>query len=77
MICADDIDFRSVNERKKQVLLTAAETVFLNRNLNENQDKTEHTVFERRNRNTKGFRNVKKVGTLLRDDEDIIRHKGW
>ena len=49
-------------------MLKTAEKVFPERNL-------KHTVLERGNRNTEAWRNIKKVGSLLGDAEDIIRRK--
>ena len=37
--------------------------------------KTEHTIIERGNNDTELWRNVKKVGSLLGDKEDINRRK--
>ena len=51
------------------------EKVFPSRNLKVNADKTEHTTLERGDRNTKSWRYVKKVGSLLGDAEDIMRRK--
>lgn len=67
MIYTDDID----NKRRKQIVLNATVTVFLTRNLKVNQNKTEHTVFEKRNRNTAVWINVK-VRILIGNAEDII-----
>lgn len=53
--------------------LNAAETVYLTRNLEVSQDKTEYTILKRGTIKIKGWRNVKKVETLFRDAEDIIR----
>ena len=40
-----------------------------------NENKTEHTLLQRGDRNTETWRNFKKVGSLLGSSEDIIRRK--
>ena len=74
-IYADDIDFTSDNIERKEIVLKTAEIIFPTRNLKINQDKTEHMVIERGNRNTERWINVKKVGSLIGDAEDIIWRK--
>ena len=74
-VYADDTDFISNNIEKKELIMKAVEKVFPERNLKINQDKTEQTEMERGNRNTESWRNIKKVGSLLGDSEDIIRRK--
>ena len=74
-IYADDTDFASKDKEEKDKTLKAAEKIFPTRNLKINEDKTEHTVIERGNHNTESWRNVKKVGSLIGDTEDIMRRK--
>ena len=44
-------------------------------NLKVNEDKTEYTTLKRGNRDTELWRNVKKLGSLLGDKEDVARRK--
>ena len=56
-------------------MIETPNAVFPSRNLKVNEDKTEHTFLQRGDCNTETWRNVKKVGSLLGDSEDIIRRK--
>ena len=62
---ADDTDFVSLDEDEKQSKLAAAERIFPTRNLKINEDKVEHTIIERGDRNTEKWRYLKKIGSLI------------
>ena len=76
MIYADDSDFPTENATRKQEVLDITYSVFPERNLKVNEDKTEHTLVKRGNsEDEKEWRNVKKLGSLLGDKEDVARRK--
>ena len=68
-------DFISKTKEEKSHIIGTVNAVFPSRNLKVNEDKTEHTFLQCRNWNTETWRNVKKVGFLLGDSEDIIQRK--
>ena len=74
-IYADDTDFSFKTKEEKNNMIETVNAVFPYRNLKINEDKTEHTFLQHGDRNTKTWRNVKKVGSLLGNSEDIIRRK--
>ena len=73
---ADDADFMTTEESTKNKLNNIVKDTLLEDNLVVNDTKTEHTIIERgKKRNEEEWRNVKKLGSLLGDGEDIIRRK--
>ena len=75
-IYADDADFMTTDENTNDKLNNMVKDVLLEDNLIVNETKTEHTIIERgKERNTEEWRNVKKLGSLLGDSEDIVRRK--
>ena len=52
MVYADDADFVTMNEGKRHAIVHSASETLLEDNLLVNDDKTEHTVLERGDRNT-------------------------
>ena len=60
---------------EKNNMTETVNAIFLSRNLKINEDKTGHTFPQRGDRNTKTWRKVQKVGSLLEDSDDIIRRK--
>ena len=56
-------------------MIETVNAVFPFRNLKVNEDKTENTFLQSGDRKTKTWKNVKKVGSLLGNSEDIIRRK--
>ena len=72
---ADDCDFINEDEGRRNIVVEIAADVLLRNNLQVNNDKTEHTVIERGNRNTEKWRYTKKLGSLLGDAEDIANRK--
>ena len=76
MAYADDCDLLTENEKTKTIIEKKATTILKEGNLHVNQTKTEHTLLKRK-KNTKDeiWRNVKKLGSLLGDREDIKRRK--
>ena len=75
MIYADDCDFLTLNETIKEKTVEKVSEVLGRHNLLVNDEKTEHVVLKRGDRNTELWRNVKKLGSLLGDKEDICRRK--
>ena len=75
MIYADDSDFATVQESKKDAVIREAPGTFEAENLLVNEEKIEETEIERGDRNTEMWRHVKKLGSLLGDSEDIARRK--
>ncbi len=74
-VYADDTDFISESEETGQLLTTHVSNILQSHNLKVNDTKTEHTIIQRGDRNTEIWRNVKKLGSLLGDAEDIQRRK--
>ena len=74
-IYADDADFITNNPYRKEKLLSIVKESLLKQNLKVNEAKTEITVLKRGDRNTEMWRNVKKLGSLIGDSEDILRRK--
>ena len=74
-VYADDTDFINEDEARRNVVVEIAAETLLTSNLQVNDDKTEHTVIERGDRNTERWRYVKKVGSLIGDAEDIANRK--
>ena len=72
---ADDADFITKDERRNRTLNNIFSDILLKDNLKSNTLKTEHTQIERGNNDTELWRNVKKLGSLLGDKEDINRTK--
>ena len=72
---ADDADFITKDERRNRTLNNIFSDILLKDNLKSNTLKTEHTQIERGNNDTELWRNVKKLGSLLGDKEDINRRK--
>ena len=66
----------TTEESTKNKLNNIVKDTLLEDNLVVNDTKTEHTIIERgKKRNEEEWRNVKKLGSLLGDGEDIIRRK--
>ena len=72
---ADDADFITKDEQRNCTLNNIFSDILLRDNLKSNTLKTEQTEIERGNNDTELFRNVKKLGSLLGDKEDIDRRK--
>ena len=72
---ADDADFITKDEQGNCTLNNIFSDILLRDNLKSNTLKTEQTEIERGNNDTELFRNVKKLGSLLGDKEDIDRRK--
>ena len=72
---ADDADFITKDEQRNYTLNNIFSNILLKDNLKSNTLKTEHTQIERGNNDTELWRNVKKLGSLLGDEEDINRRK--
>ena len=72
---ADDADFITKDERRNRTLNNIFSDILLKDNLKSNTLKTEHTQIERGNNDTELWRNVKKLGSLLGDKENINRMK--
>ena len=75
MIYADDIDILSTNQREKAKVLNIICEAFPDRNLQIKVDMTEHSILKRGKKKAKPWREVKKLGSLLGDKEDIARRK--
>merc|ERR1711867_154356 len=71
---ADDVDFITRNVHQDVQLIQDTLSKY---NLKVNADKTEYTIIRREtsDRNQETWRNSKKVGSLLGDQEDIKRRK--
>ena len=72
---ADDADFITKDEQGNCTLNNIFSDILLRDNLKSSTLKTEQTEIERGNNDTELFRNVKKLGSLLGDKEDIYRRK--
>ena len=72
---AYNTDFIFKTNEEKNNMTETVNAIFLSRNLKINEDKTGHTFLQRGDRNTKKWRKVEKVGSLLEDSDDIIRRK--
>ena len=73
---ADDADFRTEHLYLIDLIETKAPAILGKWNLQMNLNKSEFTHVEKRNnRNDEYWRNVKKLGSLLGDTEDVLRRK--
>ena len=79
MIYADDCDFITMEVRTKQYINDNADRILIQHNLLVNTDKTENTTLVRypgkNGAEKEKWRQVKKLGSLLGDREDIARRK--
>ena len=79
MIYADDCDFITMEVRTKQYINDNADRILIQHNLLVNTDKTENTTLVRHpgknGAEKEKWRQVKKLGSLLGDREDIARRK--
>ena len=77
IIYADDCDFVTQSELRKIKLNEIVSNTLKEDNLIVNNEKTEHTVIKRmeKNKNAEAWRHTKKLGSLLGDSEDIVRRK--
>ena len=69
MVYNDDIDILSkeeVNKVNKGKVVDTINNIFLERCLMINNDKTEHSLLKQGDKNTKIWRSVKKLGSLLK-----------
>ena len=72
---ADDGYFITKDQQRDKTLNEIFSDILLEDNLKSNTSKTEHTIIERGNNGTELWRNVKKLGSLQGDKEDINRRK--
>ena len=75
MIYADDADFIDTDKERDKHLNEVVPDVLGENNFKVNTNKTENTVIKRGDRIEESWRNVKKLGSLLGDSEDLIRRK--
>ena len=75
MIYAEGTDILSTDQRQKARVLNAICEVFPERSLQINADKIERTILKREKKKAELSREVKKLGSLLGDKEDITRWK--
>ncbi|XP_029656189.1 uncharacterized protein LOC115230104 [Octopus sinensis] len=76
LIYADDLDFITKDRKLIEIIMEKARTIFDKWSLNVNKEKTEITTVERMpTRIDEKWRNVRKLGSLLGDSEDITRQK--
>ena len=71
----NDADFITKDEQRNFIISNIYNDILLKDNLKSNTLKTEHTQIEHGNNNTKLWRNVKKLVSLLDNKEDINRRK--
>ena len=74
-IYADDADFINIYEFRDNKITNIVGPILREDNLKVNEDKSEHTKIQRSERNRELWRNVKKLGSLLGNDEDITNRK--
>ena len=75
MVYADDTDILNREQAEKDKALQTICEVFPTRDLKINNDKTEHTLLKRGEKKNEPWREVKKLGSLLGDQQDIARRK--
>ena len=75
LIYADDTDFLTRKVEIQERTINAATETLTEYNLKVNATKTEYTTLKRGDRNTETWREVKKLGSMLGDREDIARRK--
>ncbi|XP_029654042.1 uncharacterized protein LOC115227307 [Octopus sinensis] len=76
LIYADDLDFITENPKLIEIIMEKAKTILDKWSLKVNEEKTEITTVERMpTRIDEKWRNVRKLGSLLGDSEDITRRK--
>ena len=73
MIYAEGTDILSTDQRQKARVLNTICEVFPERSLQINADKIERTILKREKKKAELSREVKKLGSLLGDKEDITR----
>ena len=74
-IYADDADFINIYELRDKKITNIVGQILNEDNLIVNESKTEHTKILRSERNRELWRNVKKLGSLLGNDEGITNRK--
>ena len=74
-IYADDADFITDDEYKRQKLNQIVPDLLAQENLKVNNSKTEHTTIERKKPDEEDWRSVKKLGSMLGDSEDLKYRK--
>ena len=74
-IYADDADFISNSEDRRSIITLKAKESLATDNLLVNDAKTEHTRLIRTKKDEEEWRNVKKLGSLLGDTEDVMNRK--
>ena len=74
-IYADDTDLINNCAGKKKRQLQFVTPTFGELNLQINDTKTEHTVLKRSDKKIEEWRSTKKLGSLIGDQEDILRRK--
>ncbi|XP_029654603.1 uncharacterized protein LOC115228070 [Octopus sinensis] len=73
LIYEDDLDFITENSKLIKIIMEKAKTILDKWSLKVNEEKTEITTVERMpTRIDEKWRNVRKLGSLLGDSEDII-----
>jgi exonuclease III len=72
---ADDVDFIDTNTEDQQNRQEKIGDILAKSNLIVNDEKTEVTILKRGQRNEERWRKVKKLGSLLGDEEDMINRK--
>ena len=76
IIYADDCDFITEMEKKKDLVYEKSYNILRDENLIVNDDKTEHTIIRReKKREEENWRNTIKLGSMLGDKKDIQRRK--
>ena len=78
MVKADDCNFMTEFEQKKERIHQKTKTILTNKNLLVNEDKTKNTTIKRKETETEEeWKNVIKLGSKLGEREDIKRGKNY
>ena len=75
LIYADDYKFITEDEETKSMVIRKVSKILSSGNLHVNDTKTEVITLERGNKDTEGWRKIKKFGSFLGDKKDIKNRK--
>ena len=75
LIYTDDYEFITEDEETKSMVIRKVSKILLSGNLHVNDTKTEVITLKRGNKDTEGWRKIKKLGSFLGDKKDIKNRK--
>ena len=75
LIYTDDYEFITEDEETKSMVIRKVSKILLSGNLHVNDTKTEVITLKIGNKDTEGWRKIKKLGSFLGDKKDIKNRK--